>query len=64
MNDAEFRHLLESCTTLNDEQRTILHNMVSRALDHMWWEDIETCLTGHICAAMLVCADALAQHHC
>ena len=32
MNDAEFRHLLESCTTLNDKQRTILHNMVSHAL--------------------------------
>ena len=32
------------------------------AIDHMWWEDIEACLTGHICADMLVCADALAQH--
>ena len=38
------------------------NNMVSHALDHMWWEDIEACLTGHICADTLVCADALAQH--
>ena len=37
-------------------------NIVSHALDHMWWEDIEACLTGHICADTLVCADALAQH--
>ena len=36
--------------------------MVSHALYHMWWEDIEACLTGHICADTLVCADALAQH--
>ena len=36
--------------------------MVSHALDHMWWENIEACLTGHICADTLVCADALAQH--
>ena len=28
----------------------------------MRWEDIEACLTGHICADMLVCADAFAQH--
>ena len=38
------------------------NNMVSHALYHMWWEDIEACLTGHICADTLVCADALAQH--
>ena len=32
--------------------------MVSHALDHMWWGDIEAC----ICADTQVCADALAQH--
>ena len=38
------------------------NKMVSNVLEHMWWEDIEACLTNRISADTLVCADALAQH--
>ena len=40
-----------------DRQR----NMVSKMLDYMWWEEIESCLVGRITPGISVCADELAQ---
>ena len=37
-------------------------NMVSKMLDYMWWEEIESCLVGRIAPGTPVRADALAQH--
>ncbi len=41
-----------------DRQR----NIVSGVLEHMWWEDMLSCLEGRIAPKTPLCADALAQH--
>ena len=50
MNDAEFRHLLESCTTLSDKQRTILQSILNR-LSHqqscLLYERLEDNFAAH-----------------